>query len=164
MNKKNVVNMNKKNSFKLLNGTEADAISQLAQWYFDEWGMPIERATKRLTELDPTDIVFHFAMLLDGELIGGGGLHVNVGLFHEHERFKAQGPWLAILYTDKKHRGKGCGKLLLDAVEEEAKKRGFAKLYLYTSTAENLYARNGWKTTEKLVYKGQENVVMEKEI
>ncbi|HYG52878.1 MAG TPA: GNAT family N-acetyltransferase [Flavobacteriales bacterium] len=151
-------------TFEKLTGSEIAVIQQISQWIFDEWGSPHERTIKRLTELDPTDIIFHFAMKLDGELIGCGGLHINVGLFREHERFMIQGPWVSVLYTDKLYRGKGYGKLLLDAVEQEARKLGFTRLYLYTSSAESLYSRNGWKTTERLMYRGQENAVMVKEI
>lgn len=151
-------------SFEIVKAGETKHLHQISQWIFEEWGMPHEKSLERFGKMDPADIVFHFAMLLNGEIIGTGGLHINVGLYREHERFIGTGPWVGILIVDKKHRGKGYGKILLDAIEAESKKRGFTKLYLYTSTAESLYARNGWKTTERVMYKGGENAVMEKVI
>ncbi len=69
-----------------------------------------------------------------------------------------------MLYTDKNFRNKGIGGLLLKEIENAAKDLGLSKIYLYTNSAERLYRRNQWMTIEKIIYKGKETAIMEKEI
>ena len=41
---------------------------------------------------------------------------------------------------------------------------GLPAIYLYTFTAESLYTKCGWKTIDKVSYKGYGTVIMQKEI
>ncbi len=59
-------------------------------------------------------------------------------------------PWLAAVYTLPEHRGHGVATSLLHAVEDAARARGDATLWLYTHTAEPLYARLGWLVHERV--------------
>ena len=69
-------------------------------------------------------------------------------------------PWLACLFVKVDHRNKGVAGSLLDHGLNEAKMKGFQKLYLYTDL-ENFYERKGWNhmcngynvaTTEVKIY------------
>ena len=66
-------------------------------------------------------------------------------------------PWYATMYVKEKYRGKGYSKILNNAILEEAKKRGFKKLYLKTDLI-NYYEKFGatflenLKNGEKLYY------------
>jgi predicted GNAT family acetyltransferase len=53
-------------------------------------------------------------------------------------------PWLACLFVDKEHRGKGLGSLLLEHGLKQAVKKGYKKLYL-TSDLDGYYEKYGWK-------------------
>lgn len=41
-------------------------------------------------------------------------------------------PWFCALFIDENHRGNGYGRLLIEKAGEDARKAGFAKLYLCT--------------------------------
>src|SRR3954453_19158656 len=41
-------------------------------------------------------------------------------------------PWLAGLFVVPEHRRKGAGAVLVRAIEDQARQRGFSRLYLYT--------------------------------
>lgn len=66
-------------------------------------------------------------------------------------------PWYATMYIKKEFRGKGYSKILNNAILDEAKKRGFKKLYLKTNLT-NYYEKFGatyletLNTNEKLYY------------
>ncbi len=66
-------------------------------------------------------------------------------------------PWYATMFVKKEYRGKGYSKILNKAILEEAKKRGFRKLYLKTNLI-NYYEKFGaifledLKSGEKLYY------------
>ena len=58
------------------------------------------------------------------------------------EERKDLSPWYATMYVKEEYRGKGYSKILNDAILEEAKKRGFKKLYLKTDLT-NYYEKFG---------------------
>lgn len=58
-------------------------------------------------------------------------------------------PWYATMYVKKEFRGKGYSKILNNAILEEAKKRGFKKLYLKTDLI-NYYEKFGAVFLENL--------------
>lgn len=73
---------------------------------------------------------------------------------------KIHKPWLASLYTDPKHRGKGVGQQLITETIKVIKNLGYQNLYLRTEGASSYYLLRGWKllesvqdeTGEKLIY------------
>jgi predicted N-acetyltransferase YhbS len=52
-------------------------------------------------------------------------------------------PWLAALYIDEAHRGKGLGRQLLEFVTTFSRRAGFHRLYLYAAFT-GYYERFGW--------------------
>lgn len=78
------------------------------------------------------------------------------------EERKDLSPWYATMYVKEIYRGKGYSKILHNAIIEEAKKRGFKKLYLKTDLI-NYYERFGaifldtLNNGEKLYYFSIEN-------
>ena len=58
-------------------------------------------------------------------------------------------PWYATMYVKKEFRGKGYSKILNNSILEEAKKRGFKKLYLKTDLI-NYYEKFGAVFLENL--------------
>ena len=63
-------------------------------------------------------------------------------------------PWLAGLFVVPEHRRKGAGTVLVRAIEDQARQRGFSRLYLYTTDAVGFYARLGWSALDHTVWKG----------
>ena len=58
------------------------------------------------------------------------------------EERKGLSPWYATMYVKEDYRRKGYSKILNTAILEEAKKRGFKKLYLKTDLI-NYYEKFG---------------------
>jgi len=59
-------------------------------------------------------------------------------------------PWLAGLFTIPEARGQGHARRLVVQVEAAARQAGYAAVWLYTETAEALYAHAGWELVERL--------------
>ena len=90
-------------------------------------------------------------LLIDNkELIG------FISLFPEDAKEEPDlSPWLATLYVKNNYRGKGYSKLLVDAIINEARSRGFSVLYLKTEL-ENYYEKFGAKYLKMI--KGSEKL------
>ena len=56
---------------------------------------------------------------------------------------------LRSLAVEPRHRGRGLGKRLVDAVEMEARARGVTALYLLTTTATNFFERVGYTAHDR---------------
>ena len=144
--------------------TDIKLIEKLAGWYLEEWGISKERTIARLSNHPNDDVLVQLVLKEGNSIVATGGLYNNTGLNIVFPKYKALAPWIAQLYTDKAHRGKGHGTLMLKMLEEFAKISGITQVYLFTSTAERLYKINGYKQIERLKYKDVENVVMEKHL
>lgn len=73
-------------------------------------------------------------------------------------------PWLAGVYVEPAARGRGCATALVEAVEAAARRASVPTLWLYTGTAERLYARAGWRTVEGFDHHGRPNVLMRRDL
>jgi GNAT superfamily N-acetyltransferase len=73
-------------------------------------------------------------------------------------------PWLASVYVSPEFRARGLGTLLIEAVEKEAREKGFQQIYLHTSDRADFYAKRGWAILDRVDYWGQTNTVMVKSL
>jgi len=73
-------------------------------------------------------------------------------------------PWLAALYVAPDFRGRSIATALVRAIEQHARDVGCAQLYLYTITAEPLYAKLGWLAREHFDWHGEKFVLMAREL
>jgi predicted N-acetyltransferase YhbS len=71
-------------------------------------------------------------------------------------------PWLASVFVQPEHRGKGIASTLVVAIEDAARRLGYPTLYLFTTSAARLYARLGWRALERREYRGEHIQVMDK--
>ena len=71
-------------------------------------------------------------------------------------------PWLAGLFVAEEFRGRGLGKALVNAVEQEARQLGNDQIYLYTDEAERFYGKLGWTVAERDVWQGVPFLLMSK--
>ena len=53
--------------------------------------------------------------------------------------------WLADVYVDRDHRGRGVGRMLVDAVVEHLEPIGLSRVLLATRDAHEVYARVGFE-------------------
>lgn len=112
-------------------------------------------ALARLVEGDGFEAVF--VAEVDGEL-AGSCLFVR----EEIEPLHDVSPWLAGLVVAEHHRGRGLGRMLIEAVETHARSANCRELYLYTDAAVALYARLGWIAVERMVVDGEPLVLMQR--
>lgn len=83
-------------------------------------------------------------LLKDDDLIG------FISIFpHDGDERTDLSPWYATMYVKEEFRGKGYSRILNDAILEEAKRRGFKKIYL-KSDLKNYYEKFGAKYIETL--------------
>jgi GNAT superfamily N-acetyltransferase len=73
-------------------------------------------------------------------------------------------PWLASVYVLPEYRAQGLGALLIEAVANEAKAKGFQQIYLHTSDRAAFYAKRGWKVLTTVEFWGKANTVMVKDL
>ena len=69
-------------------------------------------------------------------------------------------PWLAGLFVVPEHRGRGAGAVLVRAIEEQARHRGFSRVYLYTHGAVSYYEKLGWDIVDRTMWKGFDTALM----
>lgn len=73
-------------------------------------------------------------------------------------------PWLAGLFVVPEHRRRGAGAVLVHAIEDQARARGVARLYLYTSAAAGFYTRLGWAVLDRTNWKGFDTAFMARDL
>ncbi len=73
-------------------------------------------------------------------------------------------PWLAGMFVAPHVRGRGYAARLVAAVDEEARRGSISTLWLYTNTAERVYARVGWRTIETVFHHDKPFALMRRDL
>lgn len=73
-------------------------------------------------------------------------------------------PWLAGVFVIPDRRGQGNARRVVAAVETVALETSVPELWLYTSNAEGLYARIGWRTMERFYRDGKGYAIMRRDL
>jgi GNAT superfamily N-acetyltransferase len=73
-------------------------------------------------------------------------------------------PWLGGLFVLPEYRGCGVASLLIPCMVKEAARLHLSDLYLWTPSAESLYARHGWVLMEKTPYHTYEISIMHRRL
>lgn len=79
-------------------------------------------------------------LLLDGDKVAGCAGLITNDFISRMDLW----PWLCALYVEKKYRGRGLGRLLVNAVKRDARAAGFPGLYLCTDHV-GYYERFGFE-------------------
>lgn len=139
------------------------SIPIIARWHFEQWGpltgfatlaeyVAFLESSTRSEELPTVLVAF-----LEGEGVGSGSL-----LACDMTIRPQLTPWLAQLFVLPSYRGHGIGTALVQAVAGEAHRRGYSRLYLYTSgELPRYYGHLGWTICERVQYLGKERMVMQ---
>ena len=133
----------------------------LAEYHQNEWAHLTEDETLterkiRMQEYLCEDFIPSIFLAKDKELYGSAAI-VKCDMSTKPHL----SPWLASVFVLPLHRGKGIGKLLVEHIMHKAKENGISKMYLYTETAEGLYAKLGWTTISREVYNDEPVIIME---
>ncbi|KMO28835.1 hypothetical protein VQ02_30845 [Methylobacterium variabile] len=98
-------------------------------------------------------------LLADGEPVGMASLAA-----HDLDPRPDLTPWLAGVFVAPHARGRGHAARLVAAVEAQAASLGIPTMWLYTRSAEALYARIGWRTVESFAYRGKAYALMRRDL
>lgn len=110
----------------------------------EEFDKKIEKKINKIISLLDHPSYSKLILVKDENLIG------FISIFPvDGEDRKDLSPWYATMYVKKEYRGNGYSKMLNDAILEEARRRGFEKIYLKTDLV-NYYEKFGAKYIEKL--------------
>jgi GNAT superfamily N-acetyltransferase len=100
-----------------------------------------------------------FILLAEGDPVGTASLAA-----HDLEERPDLTPWLAGVFVDPRVRGRGYAAHLIAAVEDECRATSISTLWLYTRTAERIYARAGWRTIEIVQHSDKPYALMRRDL
>lgn len=137
-------------------------IGSLARWHHREWGALYDDWTLDAADAELRDHASRTSLpttllLLDGDdLVGSVSL-----LIEDAPALQDRGsPWLGSLFVVPAARGRGGGRILVDAAVAHAAREGVAVLRLFTLWHEDFYASLGWQAEERTSLHGTPVVIM----
>lgn len=142
-----------------------DLVEQVSAWGFAEWGhlnpgQTLEQRTVRIRgKMNVDRVPIAFVALDEEDRIAG-----TASLIFDDLEGDPRNPWLASVFVPPEHRKKGIASALVRTVEDAARRLGYARLYLFTSSAPTLYAGLGWRALEQRDYRGEHIQVMDKSL
>lgn len=141
-----------------------DLVPIVARWQWEEFWRPRGEALEDTlaavrTTLTPADLPRTYILLEDGRPVGTASLAAE-----DLEERPDLTPWLAGVVVDPAARGRGLAARLVAGVEAEARARGVATLWLYTRSAERIYARAGWRKVEPVAHDGKVYALMRRDL
>lgn len=147
--------------------TNDDELMTVATWSLTEWGedFPDDTiASYRALFAEASDDRDRLPVVLvavdNGLLVGTASLVADDELPDATEI----GPWLAATYVVPHARMSGVGAHLVAAVENEARRLGFAELFLYTHDRHEWYERRGWQRLRATTLRTRPVIVMCKDL
>lgn len=140
-----------------------DLILTVARWGFGEWGhlapgTTLDDRIARVCASTRTDGPPMIVVALDG----AGAPLGTASLIFDDIKDDPRNPWLASVYVPPEARRAGVGARLVGAIERLAVAFGYGRLYLFTASVPQLYARLGWQALEERAYRGEHVTVMAK--
>ncbi len=138
-----------------------DAVPILATWATDEWGhlnpdrTLADRVEAFALRTVPGTIPETLVAVEGGQVIGMASI-VESDLTARPEL----SPWMAAVYVDAVHRGRGVGSLIVRSVMDEAATLGIERLYLITHDRMSFYHHLGWTAMECVHYRGEDVTIM----
>lgn len=110
----------------------------------EEFNEKIDKKVEKMEELFDNPSFCKLILLEDNVLVGFISIFPTDG-----EERQDLTPWYATMYVKKEFRGQGFSKVLNKAILDEARNRGFKKIYL-KSDLKNYYEKFGAKYIENL--------------
>jgi GNAT superfamily N-acetyltransferase len=134
----------------------------VASWILTEFGHPGSPSLEVMTALylAPHDGPEETFVLFEGDTPVGTASLSRTDLPSRPDLT----PWLASVYVDPEFRGRGYASTLVRQVEDLARTASVATLWLFTWTAEPLYARLGWERVGIERHRDQDVVLMMRDL
>ena len=145
----------------------ADHLGQLpalARLHHAEWSRVSrfktvdEHANKLKSRIGQSPIPATYVLLLNQTVAGSVSLLSHDDIDNVRPDLS---PWLASLYVEPGHRGRGFGSALVKYCIRRAGHFGYTALYLYTDTHSQYYTRFGWRPIDNRTSRGLDVTVME---
>ena len=141
-----------------------DLVEVTARWRWEAFVRdtePFEGVLKRAQRTASMGLAIPrtLVLLVDDVPVGTASLKA-----HDLEERLDLTPWLAGMFVAPCARGQGYAAVLIAAIEEEARKASISTLWLYTNTAEQVYARVGWRTVEIVLHDGKPFALMRRDL
>jgi len=136
-------------------------VDVLVGWLHAEWGWftpgsTLEsRRAKLVQHLNRDRLPLALVAHERGQPLGTASLRA-----HDMDTRPELTPWLGAVYVAPEARRRGIGAQLVAAVEAEARRLGFGRMYLFTFDMAGYYARRAWVELERTHYRGEPVVVM----
>jgi GNAT superfamily N-acetyltransferase len=142
-------------------------IPLLAKYSWQEWRPVYGRA-----QMTFDDVVRSYAQRVNIDVLPLALVAIHQGTIIGTGSLKLQDldvrpqftPWMGGLFVVEAHRGRGVATALIRRLMEEARRLNILRLYLWTPSAEGLYAKLGWVSLERLDYCGYKISIMQKEL
>ncbi|MDQ6809390.1 MAG: GNAT family N-acetyltransferase [Verrucomicrobiota bacterium] len=136
---------------------------ELAGFSYAEWPATYELRGESLSDVVRSyreraridSLPLALVALASGVLIGTVSLK-----HHDLEILPGLTPWLGGLFVVPEWRKRGVASQLMQRAINEARRLDLERLFLWTSSAEALYLRLGWRSVERIDYGGKQIVVM----
>ncbi|MCW6507215.1 GNAT family N-acetyltransferase [Lichenifustis flavocetrariae] len=132
----------------------------LWQAFWRQEGASLEHVRALVAEsISGCEIPQCFVLLVDGVPVGTASL-----IAQDLDSRPELTPWLASVFVTPEWRRRGYAARLVAAVEGAARAASVSTLWLYTSTAEPIYARAGWRTVERFDHLGHDTALMRRDL
>jgi N-acetylglutamate synthase-like GNAT family acetyltransferase len=137
-----------------------DLVPIVAEWLWREFWQPggftLEQTRKSVAaSLTRLGLPQCFVLLIDGKPIGTASLAAS-----DLEERPDLTPWLASVFIIPEARGRSLVTHLIEAVEAECRAASVPTLWLFTNTAERVYARAGWHSVETVRRQNKPSVIL----
>lgn len=138
-----------------------DYLPEISMWLYNQWGVkhddssPADWVKELQQRLNKDELPMTFVAVRGEKPIGTSSL-VECDMETKSELT----PWLADVYVPPEERAQGIATKLVQRINEEAKKLGYDKYYLFTRQATGFYLKLGWEIIETTTYKGKKVDVM----
>jgi len=139
--------------------TRPDLVPVVAGWLFEAFwrqeGYELADVVEALKQSAAAGMPQSFVLIAGGEAAGTASF-----VAHDVDNRPDLTPWLAGVFVAPAHRGHGYASMLVKAVEQAARQEGVKTLWLYTNSAETLYARAGWERAGTISHLGVPKALM----
>lgn len=127
---------------------QASLLPELTRWFEAEWvpyygpGGPGDAAADLRESMNRDVLPICLVAIDQGRALGTISLK-DTSISHPE-----LGPWGAALLVSPKRRGEGVGTTLVKALENEARRLGFERLYMSTDAANGILEARGWRAID----------------
>lgn len=141
-----------------------DLVPVVAGWLWEAfWRESGKSLDQLMSEVNASVVVRPmprtFVLIAGSEPVGTASL-----VAHDLDERPDLSPWLAGVFVTPEARGRGYARQLISAVEHAAVSASVATLWLYTYSAERIYARAGWRTAGAVHHDGKPFVIMRRDL